>query len=106
MSVHPARLVERNASQHHTHHTHRATQPQLCGPCGTDIIARSAGPRTLPRRRDVPLADTMRRYIVLVMGFYYAPVRAGDPSSEIVFGGQAMESAKAGLRATMSLFWA
>ncbi|GFZ43303.1 LOW QUALITY PROTEIN: Putative cation exchanger [Saitozyma sp. JCM 24511] len=45
-------------------------------------------------------------YIVLVMGFYYAPVRAGDPSSEIVFGGQAMESAKAGLRATMSLFWA
>jgi hypothetical protein len=48
----------------------------------------------------------MRRYIVLVMGFYYAPVRAGDPSSEIVFGGQAMESAKAGLRATMSLFWA
>lgn len=73
------------------------------GRCGAGPVFRCAGRCS---HGNVPLADTTCRYIVLVMGFYYAPVRAGDPSSEIVFGGQAMESAKAGLRATMSLFWA
>jgi hypothetical protein len=82
------------------------TQPQLCEPLVERNLSRNAPDAGQWHDGHVPIADTPRRYIVLVMGFYYAPVRAGDPSSEIVFGGQAMESAKAGLRATMSLFWA